>query len=474
VTTVDSQMVVIYTSGSTGAPKGTVLGGRGYVNLLRWYRERMGLGPDTRYLLILSFSFDAALKDILGTLLNGGCLVLAPARYDPGKLVELIERYRATALCCTPTQLYPVLDGGFERLASLRCVCVGGEATHVARVRPWFESEHCRSGLLHGYGPTECSDVTAGSGPMRGRELRELDRLPLGSPVPWGRVYVLDGRDELQPRGVPGELCVGGELLAQGYLNRPGLTAERFVVDPFVPGQRMYRTGDVARWRRDGELELLGRIDRQVKIRGLRIELGEVESQLSEHPSVREAVVTVHEDAGGERRLVAYAAGGAEGLASAGELREHLRRRLPEYMVPTAFVELERLPQGSSGKVDVQALPAPDFLSAHEGAGPRTTLEESLVALWSDVLKVDRIGVHDSFFAIGGHSLLATQVIAQVRDLFQVDVPLQALFESPTVAAFAERLLSDPAEREHVEQVAEVLVSVSRLSDQELLAEGGR
>jgi hypothetical protein len=345
---------------------------------------------------------------------------------------------------------------------------VGGEATHVSRIRSWFESEHCRCGFLHAYGPTECSDVTAARGPMRGRELSECERLPIGTPVPRSRVYVLDGRDELQPVGVPGELCVGGEALAQGYLHRPGLTAERFAVDPLAAGQRMYRTGDVARWRWDGELELLGRVDRQVKIRGLRIELGEVESLLSGHPSVREAVVTVHEDEGGDRRLVAYVVGGEGGL-SAGELREHLRAGLPEYMVPSAFVELERLPQLSIGKVDLHALPAPDF-SAHldGGASPRTTLEESLVSLWSEVLRLEGVGIHDNFFSVGGHSLLAAQLVAQVRDLFQADVPLQSLFEAPTVAEFADLLLREPGERERVERVAEVLVGVSRLSDEEL------
>jgi len=256
--------------------------------------------------------------------------------------------------------------------------------------------------------------------------------------------------------------------LAQGYLRRPGLTAERFAVDPFGVGERMYRTGDVVRWRGDGELELLGRVDRQVKIRGLRIELGEVETLLTGHPSVRAAVVTVHEDAGGDRRLVAYVVG-AGGPTSAGELREHLRARVPEYMVPSAFVELERLPLGPTGKVDLHALPEPDFSAGSDSsASPRTTLEESLVSIWSDVLHLEGIGVDDNFFALGGHSLLAAQVVAQVCDLFQVDLALESLLDAPTIATFAEHLLSDPAERERVERVAEVLVSVSRLSDEEL------
>ncbi|HEX4622138.1 MAG TPA: non-ribosomal peptide synthetase, partial [Myxococcaceae bacterium] len=476
VTTVDSQMVVIYTSGSTGRPKGTVLGGRGYARLLSWYRERLGLGESTRYLQLLSFSFDAAQKDILGTLTSGGCLVLGPARYpDPARVAELIDRYAITATQTTPTLLYPIVDEaakrGYEQLRGLRGIGVIGEATQVPRIRAWFESERCRTGFLHAYGPTECSDVVTSRGPMHGREVSDRERLPVGKPLPGMRVYVLDGRDELQPLGVPGELCVGGEALAQGYLNRPGLTAERFAVDPYANGERMYRTGDVARWRWDGELEVLGRADRQVKIRGLRIELGEIETALGRHGGVRASVVTVHEDGAGERRLVAYVVG----TASAGELREHLRELLPEHMVPSAFVPMERLPELSIGKVDLNALPAPDFSAGRElAAEPRTTVEESLLGVWSEVLRLDEMGVHDNFFAVGGHSLLAAQVIAQVRDLFQVDVPLQALFEAPTVAEFARRLLVDPAERERVERVAEVLVSVSRLSDEEILHESTR
>jgi amino acid adenylation domain-containing protein len=476
-TTVDSQMVVIYTSGSTGQPKGTVLGGRGYARLLSWYRERMGLGEGTRYLQLLSFSFDAAQKDILGTLTSGGCLVLGPARYlDPGKLLELIDRHQVTTACSTPTLLYPIVDeaakGDYRKLASLRHVCIGGEAMHPSRLRRWFQAARGEIALLHGYGPTECSDVSAGHGPMRARELGERERLPIGKPLPGMRAYVVDGRDQLQPLGVPGELCVGGEALAQGYLNRPGLTAERFAVDPFASGERMYRTGDIVRWRWDGELELLGRVDRQVKIRGLRIELGEIESVLGEHRGVRETVVTVHEDGAGERRLVAYVVG----TASASELREHLRDRLPEYMVPPAFVALDRLPQLSIGKVDLSALPAPDFSAGREEAatGPRSTVEESLLGVWGEVLQLDEMGVHDNFFALGGHSLLAAQVIAQVRDLFQVDVDLETLLEAPTVASFTERLLRDAGERERVERVAEVLVSVSRLSDEEILSESTR
>jgi amino acid adenylation domain-containing protein len=445
VTTVDSQMVVIYTSGSTGAPKGTVLGGRGYVNLLGWYRERMGLDEGTRYLQILSFAFDAALKDLLGTLLNGGCLVLSPHRYDPVRLVELVERYRVTAFQSTPTLLYPMLEaaaaGGYEKLRSLRCVSVIGEPTDVSRIRPWFESDRCGSGFLHLYGPTECSDVVTGRGPMRGHELSGLERLPVGVPVPGVRLYVLDARDELQPLGVPGELCVSGELLAQGYLNRPGLTAERFAVDPFAVGRRMYRTGDVARWRSDGELELLGRVDRQVKIRGLRIELGEIESQLGRHPSVAAAVVTVHEAEAGDRRLAAYVVVAEGAKLSARELREHLRQRLPEYMVPSSFAELGRLPLTPSGKTNLRALPAPDLAAlADDASPPRDALELRLARLWEDVLGVRPIGPADDFFALGGHSLLATQLVARIERAFGQELPLAAVVNEMTVERVASRL----------------------------------
>jgi amino acid adenylation domain-containing protein len=446
LTTPDDRVVVIYTSGSTGTPKGAELTGRGYLHLFRWYRELMGLDADTRFLLMLSFVFDMALKDIVGTLLSGGRVVLAPpGQPDPTTLLALVAEHGVTALSTTPTLLYPLLDlaatADYAALTSLRCINVGGEATQLARVRPWFGSPRCQCRFLHAYGPTECSDVTSFDGPLTPDEVCGAEKLLIGPPLPHVRAYVLDPRRDLQPVGVPGELCIAGVGLAWGYRNRPDLTADRFVPDPFVPAGRMYRTGDVARWAPDGRLELLGRVDRQVKIRGLRIEPAEIEAALQEHPSVRDVVVTVHEDAGGDRRLVAYLVFGAGPVPEA-ELRQHVRRRLPEYMMPFAFVPIERMPMLSIGKVDHRALPAPDVARSRsaEVVPPRDSVEVRLVRIWEELLNVHPIGVTDDFFALGGHSLLAMQLIAQVAVQFRQNLPMAALFREGTIEKQARRL----------------------------------
>ena len=262
-------------------------------------------------------------------------------------------------------------------------------------------------------------------------------------------MYILDGKLQPLPVGVPGELYIGGDGLARGYLNRPELTAEKFVADPFSgeAGARLYKTGDLARYRVDGSIEYLGRMDHQVKIRGFRIELGEIEAVLGQHPEIGEAAVVVREDTPGDKTLVAYLVPKTknEAKATSSEIRRFLQQKLPEYMIPSVFVTLDAMKHTSSGKVDRKALPAPDRLRPELGKGyvaPRTAVEESLAAIWADVLGLERVGVHDSFFELGGHSLKATQVISQVRRIFQVDLPLRRLFESPTIAGLAEHVQS--------------------------------
>ena len=266
----------------------------------------------------------------------------------------------------------------------------------------------------------------------------------IGAPVANTRLYVLNQRLEPAPIGVPGELLLGGDAVARGYLERPGLTAERFVPDPFgVAGGRLYRTGDRARWLPSGEVEYRGRTDEQVKVRGFRIEPGEVEAVLSDHPEVREAVVVVREDAPGDRRLVAYVVAGESAAATSAELRAHLKGRLPEYMVPSAVVVLESLPLTPSGKVARRALPAPEYAAAEAGhVAPRTPTEEVLAGVWAEVLRLERVGVEESFFELGGHSLLATRVVSRVRTRFGVELPLRALFEHRTVEELA-RVLAE-------------------------------
>jgi acyl carrier protein len=297
--------------------------------------------------------------------------------------------------------------------------------------------------------------------------------VPVGGAIQNLTFHVLDAHGQPVPAGLPGELYIGGAGVARGYLGRPGLSAEKFVPDPFAaePGARMYRTGDRARWLEGGNLLILGRTDNQVKVRGYRVELGEIEAALRRHASVTGALVIVREDAPGDRRLVAYVAGEAE----TGELREHLRASLPEYMVPSAFVHLETLPKTATGKVDPKTLPAPEYASSAAAyTAPRTAAEETLAGIWAEVLRVERVGADDDFFGLGGHSLLAIRMFARVREAFGVEVPLRALFEHPTVSAFAAQL-EDAAGRASVpvsiaaaERVEDVMAGVEEMSEEEL------
>ncbi|MEN3375223.1 MAG: hypothetical protein V7604_578, partial [Hyphomicrobiales bacterium] len=292
-----------------------------------------------------------------------------------------------------------------------------------------------RSRLHNLYGPTEAAvDVSA----WACRSEEGASQVPIGRPISNIALHVLDHRLDPVPVGVTGELYIGGVGVARGYLGRPGLTAERFVPDPFVPGARLYRTGDLARWRPDGTLDYLGRCDHQVKIRGFRIELGEIEAALLAHAGVEQAAVIAREDAVG-KRLIAYVVGGAQAPLEIGELRRHLQQTLPDYMVPAAFVPLDELPLTPNGKLDRNALPAPEWQTQSDTA-PRTATEQTLAAIWCDVLKRDRVGINDNFFELGGDSLSATRAIARVQQRLDVAVPLKAMFETPTLEELAKRI----------------------------------
>ncbi|MEO7417518.1 MAG: condensation domain-containing protein, partial [Thermoanaerobaculia bacterium] len=333
----------------------------------------------------------------------------------------------ATVAQATPATWRLLLEAGWEGIPGLRVLC-GGEALPrdlaAALLARGVE-------LWNVYGPTETA-VWSAAGEVAPGE----DPVLLGTPIANTRLHVVDRAFGLVPVGVAGELLIGGAGLARGYLGRPDLTAEKFVPDPFgVPGARIYRTGDLVRRRPSGELEFLGRIDHQVKVRGFRIELGEIEAALLRHPSVSASVVMVRED-GGEKRLVGYLVAGA--APSTSELRQALGQSLPEYMIPSAFVTLESLPLTPSGKVDRKALPAPEASAAGEGwVPPQGPVEELLAGIWTEILKVGRVGSRDNFFALGGHSLLATQVVSRIRTALGVELPLQRLFEAPTVAGLA-------------------------------------
>jgi amino acid adenylation domain-containing protein len=436
---------VIYTSGSTGRPKGVVNEHRGIVNRLCWMQAEYGLGADDVVLQKTPFGFDVSVWEFFWPLLAGARLVMArPGGHrDPHYLQRVIEGEGVTTVHFVPSMLQPFVEQADPaRCRTLARVICSGEALPAALVARFYERFAPPVALHNLYGPTEAAVDVSAWPCARGADAAAV---PIGRPVWNTRLYVLDTSLQPAPAGVPGELFIGGVQVARGYQGRPALTAERFVPDPFAeaPGARLYRTGDRARWRERGEdaaLEYLGRLDHQVKIRGFRIEPGEIESALLRHPAVAECAVVARDDTPGGPRLVAYIAG----TAGADELRAHLRRTLPEHMVPAEFVALDRLPHTPNGKLDRRALPAPGAAPAQaEYVAPRTADEAALAALWAEVLGLERVGARDDFFAIGGHSLLATRVAARVRETLDGGVDMVALFDHPT----PERLAAHLAER---------------------------
>ncbi|MDP9861279.1 amino acid adenylation domain-containing protein [Streptosporangium brasiliense] len=414
----DAAAYVIYTSGSTGTPKGVVVEHEGLAARVAWMREAYGLGPGDRVVQFASLSFDTHAEEIYPTLAAGARLELLP---DGG--VTLPDHLDQVTVLDLPTAYWHALVDQIDEIAwppTLRLVILGGEQVHEAAVARWRERFGDRVRLVNTYGPTEATIIATAA---------ELDgspgRPPIGTPIGGTRVMVLDGHGEPVPPGAPGELCVTGAGVARGYLGRPALTAQRFVPGP--GGSRIYRTGDRARWRSDGRLEFLGRDDDQVKVRGFRVELGEIEARILAHPGVGQAAVAVHQET-----LVGYVVGTATGE----ELGRHLTGALPAYMVPALWVGLDALPLTRSGKIDRAALPAPEVRTGAATA-PRGDAELLVADVFGEVLGIGEIGAFDDFFALGGHSLLATRVIARLRALVEVDVPIRTLFARSTVAGLA-------------------------------------
>ena len=441
----DHLAYVMYTSGSTGQPKGVMITHGGLLNRLQWMQSAYTLGAQDRVLFKTPFGFDVSVWEVFWPLLSGACLVIArPGGHrDPGYLGGLIRSRGVTVAHFVPSMLQGFLqDAGVPQCRSLRHVVCSGEELPVAL------QERCVSLLpqarLHNlYGPTEASiDVTAFD---CANLAPQANRVPIGQPIANTRIYVLDRRQRRVPPGVVGEIYIGGVGLARGYVSRPDLTAERFVPNPFDDdsSRRLYRTGDLGRTLADGNVEYVGRNDSQVKLRGWRIELGEIESHLSQHPGITAAAVILHEVAA-DKRLVAYVvlADGSTGAAAARSievLRPYLAMRLPEHMIPALFVALEAMPLTRNGKLDRAALPAPDasVLVRCPYQAPQSPIEHTLCSIWQELLHLERIGRDDNFFALGGHSLLALQVTARIRETLAVDVPLQVLFQFPTIAELA-------------------------------------
>jgi amino acid adenylation domain-containing protein len=418
---------IIYTSGSTGNPKGVMVEHGGLRNLAEAQARSFGVRPVDRVLQFASLSFDLSVFELSLALTAGAtlCLGVRDVLLFGESLFEQLRAQEVSVAALPPTVLATLPE---EDLTALRLLIVGGESCPPELIARWARGRR----FFNAYGPTETTVWVTAS------EYGAENVLPpIGRPIINSQLYVLDACLQPVPVGIPGELHIGGLGVTRGYLNHPELTAERFIPHPFgaEPGARLYKTGDLVRYHADGQVEFLGRVDQQIKIRGYRLEPGEVEAAIKRMPGVREAVVVAREDVPGEKRLLAYFTAGSD--VSVNELRRHVRDCLPEHMIPSAFVWLETLPLTPSGKVDRRALPAPDRVRPeleNEYEPPRTPLEEELCGIWSKVLGLERIGVNDNFFALGGHSLLAVQVMSRVQEALQIEVPLRLLFEFPTVA----------------------------------------
>jgi amino acid adenylation domain-containing protein len=443
----DDLCYVIYTSGSTGRPKGVEISHRALVNHMQWIQAEFPLTPHDRVVQRTAYSFDPSVWEFFAPLFVGASLVLATAdeSRDPHLLTALIQEHEATILQLVPSLLASLVKvGDLERCRSLRRVFCGGEALTADLALGL--SKLLNAQIINMYGPTEtCIHAT-----FKVSDPNDDGRgVPIGRPLANVRAYVLDGNRQPVPIGVPGELYVGGAGLARGYRDRPDLTADRFVPDPFVreSGARMYRTGDRTLVRPNGDIDFLGRVDDQVKVRGFRVELGEIEAALKQHPAVQEAVVVAREDNGGTSLLAYWVPSTDEAAVHMEALQSFLRQRLPDYMVPSRYTMVDSVPLTPSGKVDRKALPEPVAPSLQRVViGPRDLTEAELVRVWRSVLQIEAIGVTDSFFDLGGHSLLAVQLFFEIDKLFGRRLPLATLFEAPTIEGLA-RIVRDEAWR---------------------------
>lgn len=438
--TAENLAYVIYTSGSTGKPKGVQIAHQSLTNFLTAMSQQLGLTNQDILLSVTTISFDIAALELYLPLILGVQLVLTrrAEATDGTQLLEKLVKSGATVMQATPATWRLLLAAGWEGTKHLKILC-GGEALPKALANQLLEKGGC---LWNLYGPTETTIWSAMCQVEANHRVVGSQNTPesIGRPIANTQIYILDRHLQPVPIGVPGELHIGGDGLARGYLNRPELTAEKFIHNPFSnkPGARLYKTGDLARYLPNGAIEFLGRIDHQVKVRGFRIELGEIEAVLNQHPAVQASVVVVWDDESGDCRLVAYGVPHPEQDITVEQVRGFLKQKLPDYMVPSAFVLLDALPLTPNGKVDRRALPPlPERLRPELSMGyvmPRTEMEQAVTDIWQDILDIEQVGVYDNFFDLGGHSLLATQLISRYRQAFQVELSLNLVFESPTVA----------------------------------------
>lgn len=463
---------IIYTSGSTGKPKGTMIEHHSLVNRLNWMQKICPIGVEDTILQKTPYTFDVSVWELLWWSLNGAqvCMLYPGAEKDPGALVNAIEKYRVTTIHFVPSMLNAFLEyveasNDTQRVKSLKQVFASGEALGAKQVSCFNRLLHetNQTELFNLYGPTEATiDVSyfACSGD------RQLEDIPIGKPIDNINLYIMDANMQLQPIGVPGELCIGGVGLARGYLHQPELTAARFVDNPFTSGTKMYRTGDLARWLPDGNIQFLGRIDHQVKIRGYRIELSEIESHLHAHEAIQEVVVVARQGVNSDSYLCAYFLAKEEITAT--ELQEFLKKKLPGYMMPAYFVQLDQMPFTTNGKINRRALPEPSIESMRttEYLAPRNELESQLAIIWENVLEVQKLGVRDNFFNSGGDSIRAIRLVSRMNKAFDTDLTIAELYENENIAKMAQQIKhlerhSDPRIRDEiVQQIGELKDSI--------------
>ncbi len=470
--TPENLIYVLYTSGSTGRPKGVAVEHRQILNYLNGILEKLNLSTGASFATLSTFAADLGNTVIFPSLCTGGCLhIISQERAtNPVALADYCRSNPIDCLKIVPSHLAALLASPDpEQILPHQCLVIGGEAITWELIEQIRQYADCR--ILNHYGPTEAT-VGVLTYPIEQRG-SQSPTVPLGRPLPNNQIYLLDKHRQLVPFGVQGEIYIGGDNLARGYLNQPILTVERFIPNPFsdLPGARLYKTGDLARYLPDGNIEFLGRSDYQVKIRGFRIELGEIEAILGTHPAVLQTLVMAREDVPGNKRLVAYVVVKPEQLSpNVSELCGFLKEQLLEYMVPAAFVFLDAMPLTLNGKIDRHALPVPstsDFISDKSYVAPRNPTEEILNAIWEQVLGLERVSIHDNFFELGGHSLLAMQVNSRIHQAFGVEIPLQLLFESPTIADLASAITSMPSETRKGRDATRTLSFANALSQKQ-------
>jgi len=466
---------ILFTSGSTGAPKGVVMSHRALNNLIAWQVNSFGQGVPARTLQFAPLGFDVSIQEMFSTWCSGGSLYFIDndLRQDGSSTLHYIDKQSIERIFLPFVALNHFAEIAVKEdhaPQSLREIVTAGEPLRLTQpLRQFLDNlDNCR--LHNQYGPTESHVVTEYT--LNPAIQREPDLPPIGRPIANAQIFILDSYFNPVPVGVTGELHIGGDGLACGYLNRPELTAEKFIANPLSdePGSRLYRTGDLARYLPDGNIEYLGRIDNQVKIRGFRIELGEIEAVLAQHPGIQQAVVLAREDTPGDKRLVAYVVTAGGSTTSVHDLRSYLQHKLPDYMVPSAFVFLDSLPLNANGKLDRKALPAPE--QSRPGLDdaftpPTTPVEEILANIWSEILKLDKVGIHDNFFHLGGHSLLATQIVSRVRSEFDIELPLRRIFESPTVAEMAILITVDQTKGASRPALMQLLPELEAMTEEE-------